>query len=129
VVNDCGPFACPLGIGHDGEVGTDNLNAFWQVGSAASNCGTHPVTSRCEMAGHSETKRTRPEDDVQFRFVRLLRCQGPHLRCTQRHDGSYAGSRHRDDGDDTGEPARVAGRPRPIGSIRSVAGIVLLHRR
>jgi hypothetical protein len=86
VVDHRRPFACLLGVGRDGEVGADHLNAFRELGWFTPNCGTHPITSRREMAGYGETERTRPEDDVQFRFVRLLRCQGPHLRCWTRHN-------------------------------------------
>lgn len=80
------PFACPLGVGRNSEVSADDLYAFWELGWFTPNRDTYAVTSRCEMAGHRKTERTRSEDDVQFRFVRLLRCQGPHLRCCTRHD-------------------------------------------
>ena len=72
VVDDRCPIACPLGVGRHGDVGADDLNAFRELGSSASNRGTYPVTSRREMTGHGETQRTRPQDDVQFRFVHPL---------------------------------------------------------
>jgi hypothetical protein len=71
------PFACPLGVGRNSEVGADDLYAFWELIWFTPNRDTYAVTSRCEMAGHRETERTRSENDVQFRFVRLLRCQVP----------------------------------------------------
>ena len=88
VVDHRCPIARPLGVGRDCDVGDDDLNTFWELGSFTPNRGTYAVSSRREMARHRETEGTRPEDDVQFRFVRLLRCQSPHLRCTQRHDGN-----------------------------------------
>jgi hypothetical protein len=79
VIDDRCPIASPLGVGRYGKVGTDYLNALGEVGSSASDCGTHSLTSRHEMTDYGETERTCPEDDVQLLPVRALRCQCPHL--------------------------------------------------
>ena len=60
VVDDRCPLTCPLRAGLDRDVGAYDLHPFREVGSFASNCGSHPVTSRHEMTGHGETQRTRP---------------------------------------------------------------------
>ena len=67
VVDDRCPLTCPLRVGLNIEVRADDLDPFRNVGASAADRGTHPVTSRRQMAGHCEAQRTSSQDDVQHR--------------------------------------------------------------
>jgi hypothetical protein len=59
VVDDRCALACPPRVGLESDVGGDHLNAFRKVGSSVADRDSHPVTSRNQMPGHGEAKRTR----------------------------------------------------------------------
>ncbi len=61
VVDDRRAFASPLGLGRNGEVGGDHLNAFREIGSFASDRNAHSLTSRQQVTDYAETRADPPQ--------------------------------------------------------------------
>jgi hypothetical protein len=65
VVHDGRSVARALDLGRLHEVCRDALHVVRQIRPMASVHGAHPFPSPCQVPGHGEPERTRPEDDVE----------------------------------------------------------------
>jgi len=65
VVDDGRSIARALDLGDLHDVRGDDLHVIRQVGPTASAHGSNPFPSPCQVPGHGEPQRTRPEDDVE----------------------------------------------------------------
>jgi hypothetical protein len=65
VVYDGRSIARALDLGRLRDVRRDDLHVVRQIGATASVHGSHPFPSPCQVPGHGEPQRTRPEDNME----------------------------------------------------------------